>query len=251
MRKREAYILGGVIVLAIVAGSLLGVKSFAQNILSSVADLGIGIFIAFYLVDRISSRERRARWQHVRAITYDSIEAICGEMAFQFQIDLMTDQWESSPDDRPPIEKELYENFNDLKHGIIARITEISKVSEVTSGYGEFYQYELSRASSQNLYGSLAPMTEQLFLYSFPRILELDEAPNLIQAFIAVENTYREWASTIDLIEGWGAPEEFAWEQVAAFCGDVSNLLKAIYEARRSETTVETSSDLNRRDGSS
>src|SRR5215469_6114315 len=85
MRKREIYLLTAILAGILALGFTVNVGSFADNVLASAADIIVGVFIAFYLIDRISRRERARKWERVKLLTYHSIESVCDLIMFTFQ----------------------------------------------------------------------------------------------------------------------------------------------------------------------
>lgn len=261
LHKREIYALIGVIGTVLSLGLILDAKSFATNLLASFVDIGIGVFVAFYLVDRITKRERRMKWARVRDITYDSVEAICHRIGDEIERELSICRpvvsQKPSPKEGPGEQRALHQFFFDYETEITRATEQLGKaeitvvVDESIKPASEAYDpgspfvraanqdiadqindRMLNRASSRELYESVAPYTEQLFLHIYPRIIELDEDTELVRALIAIDSIYLQWSSTIELIEEWGAPEEFAWGDAASFCGCIGTMLKAIHAAR-------------------
>lgn len=218
MRRREIYILSAILGCVLILGFVINFESFAENMLSSAADLIVGIFIAFYLIDRISRRERARKWEHVKILSYHSIEATCDLIMFTF----MTESgviWDTSPyapeTTTSPERKTLYENFLDLGEEISTRSDERSD-------------------SSYRLLAAVRPYFEKLSLSIFPRVLELDEQTELISSLIDVDSAYQEWDANVDTIEGdWGMPESFAWKAAAKFCTRIGEMLKITHLAQR------------------
>lgn len=212
MRRREIYILSAILGCILILGFVINSESFAESLLSSAADLIVGVFIAFYLIDRISRRERTLKWEHVKMLSYHSIEATCDLIMTAFLIDSGI-RWDATAitSDR----KILYETFLDLGE-------EISRRSDESSN------------SSYALLSAVRPYFEKLSLSIFPRILELDEQTELISSFIDVDSAYQEWSTNVDTIEGdWGMPEHFAWEAAAKFCTRIGAMLKITHLAQR------------------
>ena len=281
MRKNEVCALAVIIGLALVVGLFLGPKAFAQNLLSSTVDIGVSIFIALYLIDRISQRERKRKWSRVRDVTYDSVESICGLIGDELERVLSIGRpirRSPRPDGRPlgslraaemragELNKQRfsYEYFEDHETEILRRIEELSKIervvevdeslqemaggpSEIWEGDGltvraateEFaakaYERMLNEASSRELYDAIIPYVQQLTLHIYPRVIELDEDAELTRALIALDSSHMDWSSTVDLVEEWGAPEKFAWESAAHFCGCAAAMLRIMHQARCAE----------------
>lgn len=84
MRRKEIYLLSAVLLAVLSTGFIADFASFVENVLASAADLIVGIFIAFYLIDRISRRERMRKWEHVKMLSYHSIDAVCERIMFIF-----------------------------------------------------------------------------------------------------------------------------------------------------------------------
>jgi hypothetical protein len=245
-------------------GFAVDAKSFASNALASAADVIASVFIALYLVDRISRRERRQKWQRVKKLSYHSIEAICDLIMFAFSTAPGCAALASSPNSETatPEQKPQYVMFSDLGKKIMQEINGLCHMDPIVVdptikdlGLGpnisvehwkdgvitvsdekrasERYQEMVHEISSQILLAEVAPHLEKLSINVFPRILELDENAELISSFIETESAFQDWSSNVDTIEGdWGMPEEFAWEAAAKFCENVSIMLKVIYDER-------------------
>lgn len=255
--------LSALLVIFIGAGFAIDAKSFVSNALASAADVIVSVFIAFYLVDRISRRERLMKWEKVKSLSYRAIESTCDLIMFTFQIGppLLATPTASQEESTPPRQKPLYERFLNLAEEITQRTPELSGMETIVfdssirePGWPQSTSFErredgiitvsdeeaassrreqmMHDISSQNLISRIGPDFEKLSLSIFPRILELDEETELITSFMEVESAYQVWLSNVDLIEGdWGMPEEFAWEAAAKFCEKMSTMLKIIYTA--------------------
>jgi hypothetical protein len=282
VRRQEIIILLFLLAAILSAGFIANAGSFASNALASAADLIVGIFIAFYLVDRISRRERAVKWQKVKDLSYRAVEATCDLMMFAFDTTPPTSVRLRPSDGKPkPQSQTRYESFLALGGQIILNIEELYRTDPIVVDpslrepdlpkdvtvevfrdgvlkvsnerrAAERHRAQLHEVSSQTLIMEVTPHFEKLSLYIFPRILELDENQELISSFLEVESAYRDWTSAVDTIEGdWGLPEEYAWRAVAVFCEKVGEMLKIIHlDQRKSdrpleETVSETMSDAN------
>ena len=268
MRKREVCLLAAILIGILALGFTVTMGSFGDNLLASAADVIVGIFIAFYLVDRISRRERARKWERVKLLTYHSIESACDLMMFTFRT--MTgsgmgmnleeaktyletkndsDGARATPSSRP---RPQYKTFLELSEKIGKELDNPLDVrpivvdpqlrggnSETRDGvtYVSDEQHakrlrdtQMHVLSSQYLLSEIGPAFEKLSFHIFPRIFELDEQEELISSLIEVEAAFQEWESNVDTIEGdWGMPDEFAWEAAAQFCGRIGEMLKIIY----------------------
>jgi hypothetical protein len=262
MRKSEIYLLAGTLIGILALGFFVNVGSFGQNLLASAADIIVGIFIAFYLIDRISLRERARKWERVKHLTYRSIESASDLIMFTFRTQTYVGLGMNAETAKPsPSSKQryLYEHFlqlsevirNELdeplnnqiivvdpqrfKHSSSSRYSVSEMRGRVTYVPSErdarqIREENLHKHSSSYLLRSVRPDFEKLSFHIFPRIFELDEQEELISSLIEVEAAFQEWESTVDTIEGdWGMPDQFAWDAVAGFCKEMGKLLKVIY----------------------
>jgi hypothetical protein len=259
MRKREIGLLLAILASLLAVGFTVNVGSFADNILASAADIVVGIFIAFYLIDRISRRERARKWERVKALTYRAIESACDLIMFTFRTETSTGMGKdlefvkASPSSKQRLQYEAFlelakEIRNELDKPFAAppivvdpRLREQypAPVSESRDGviyvaderharkYREEQQHKIS---SQHLLSLVTANFEKLSFHIFPRIFELDEQEELITSLIEVESAFQEWESIVDTIEGdWGMPDEYAWSAVGQFCQRIGEMLRVIY----------------------
>jgi hypothetical protein len=252
--KRELSSLLAILASVLIAGFTISPLSFGENILSSVADLIVGILIAFYLIDRISRREKSRRWQRIERLSYRSIESTCELIKWAIITDCVIPL--SSDSDISATRIPQYIQFLDLAKQIGRDADKLStgdqiivdprvqtpgqagsvasSVNGITRASDERLARILSdqqshRISSQQLLCTVKPYFDNLSLTIFPRIFELGEETELIASCIEVEAAYQEWISTVDTIEGdWGMPENYAWEAVAELCTRLSNMLRVI-----------------------
>jgi hypothetical protein len=266
MRLREMGILIAILAAILILGFTVNVGSFADNLLASAADIIVGIFIAFYLIDWISRREKTRRWERVKILTYHSIESSCDRIMFAFQTE--TDiSWEANPYTQEamdaPEQNPQYKSFLKLGEEVARRVDELShmnpivvdpqmrhsnlpghiSVSETREGVtivpdkrhaDQLRHEQLHGISSQYLLRAVTPHFEKLSLNIFPRIFELGEQEELASSFIAAESAFQDWETNVDTIEGdWGMPEHYAWDAAAQFCTRIGEMLKVIYLAER------------------
>lgn len=258
MRKREISLLLAILASILAVGFTLNIGSFADNILASGADIIVGIFIAFFLIDRISRRERARKWERVKALTYHSIESVCDLIMFTFLTETSTGMeicLEAAKTSPPTKQRPQYEAFlklgnkirNELDKPSTApsiivdtRLRERYPVPHLEMRDGAIYvpdeqragQYreQLHKISSQLLLSAVSPNFEKLSFHIFPRIFELDEQEELITSLIELESAFQEWESIVDTIEGgWGMPDEYAWEAVGQFCQRIGEMLRVIH----------------------
>lgn len=264
MKRTEILGLLAILAAIISLGFAINAASFAENGLASVAGLIAGIFVAFYLIDRISRRERQRRWERVKKLSYRSIESMCDRIMFAFltesgvtwQTERRTldsldpsssrDESESQYESFLHFSTEIDERGEALYTGnpIVVdprlRVTGFEgSVSETRNGITrvsderharDLREEQLHIASSQQLLRAVIPHFEKLSLAIFPRIFELDEQEDLISGFIQVESAYHKWEETVDIIEGsWGMPESYAWGAVAEFCEKIAMMLRIIH----------------------
>jgi hypothetical protein len=268
MHRREICLLTVILIGILALGFTVTMGSFADNLLASAADVIVGIFIALYLVDRISRRERACKWERVKLLTYHSIESACDLMIFTFQtmtssgMDMSLNETKkyvetkkgpdgaratSSPRPRPQYKAflELSEKIgNELDSPLDVRPIVVDPQlrggnSETRGGVtyvsdeehaSRLRDTQMHVLSSQYLLSEITPSFEKLSFHIFPRIFELDEQEGLISSLIEVEAAFQEWENNVDAIEGdWGMPEEFAWKAAAQFCDRIGEMLKIIY----------------------
>jgi hypothetical protein len=260
MRRTEIYILAGVLTLILTLGLTTNLESFADNMLASSADLILSVFVAFYIVDRITRRERKLKWQRVKALCYRSIESIADLIMFALEtypgIDMRPAPSASHRKERGEPTRLLHQAFLSLAEEITRNVDDIctgdyivvdptsipGRASAMMKGrtttvrsqeYADRLREEQQhRVSSATLLSAVQEHFEKLSLYIFPRIMELDEQEDLVASFMDVESAYQEWTSTVDIIEGdWGMPEQYAWGAVAEFCARMGAMLKIVHFA--------------------
>jgi len=249
-----------------VLGFTVNVGSFADNLLASAADIIVGIFIAFYLVDYVSRREKSRKWDRVKTLTYKSIESVCERIMFALITETRSSA-KSAPYAQGQPEHPWYENFYKLSEAISNNINELTHVDTIVidhkirkahlpseilvahSQHGvtvasneafakQLHDEALHRASSQYLLLEVTPHIEKLSLNILPRILELGEQEDLVSSFIDVESAFQDWETNVEMIEGdWGMPEDFAWQAVAQFCAQMGEMLKIVYLDQRQGAT--------------
>lgn len=261
MRTREIVALVAVLFAALSVGLITNPASFGENLLASICDLVLGIFIALYLINRVMNRERHGRWQRVRMLSYRSIASQCELIYFAFMGEsgraLGSRRATSDCEDGPTEPLPLSRSFHLLAEEITARSQELATpntivfdpalareyphaasyaegqggVTRVSTRRGaeDLRREELQASSSQFLLANVSPHFENLAVGVFPRILELDEESELVSSFIEVESAYRDWSSNVATIEGdWGMPEKFGWDAAAQFCDGMSTMLRLI-----------------------
>jgi hypothetical protein len=246
VRAREAFILLGILLVAIAAGLITNPGSFGEDLTASICDLVLGIFITLFILDRITQRERHEKWQRVRKLSYRSIESQCDSILFAFidcpsvTFDLHTTDESRLPRPLDDVFRSLAEELAAIAHNLADPNEELSPIAWPKSIDGASVSEQMHVASSQYLLDFVTPKFENLSLNVLPRIIELGEDDELIAAFIEVESAYRDWSGNVEVIEGgWGMPDEYAWNAAAKFCNSISSMLRIVIAPSDSDDKIE------------
>jgi hypothetical protein len=216
MRSREPLIVLSLIGLApAVAGLIFDVEGFLAHVLAGVSSLILGAVLAVVLIDQLLQQRRREQWQTVR----DAIRrAICEgvvDMATSFALVVADGEQflglvgpEDDPLPRPQI---------------AAALRKLVVDSEANREYLA-KELEPDTASSRALYEQVAPTIAQFGATMTTRVIALGDEPQLVESLLALERAEHQWKSWVETVEGWGAPDAYAWQQATNTLRAAGNL---------------------------
>jgi hypothetical protein len=261
--RRALFIVVIVVVALVGAGLLISPQSFAENLLAESVGVVVSVVIALALVERLLERERARQWQDVRALVLRAIWAHIADFAFECALTIprldagVEDDYRllSTHDFEMPtaesaaalerLRKRLQNEAMNLmaaptSHRIVVRSEDTQELSGVVyrpdgvvivpdekTGDDVHGRY-LDQASSRELYDAASPHLNPLRDVMTPRVLQSGRDLELVELLILVETAHRHWASALEMIDGWGAPETFGWEAVDEVVTSLVNLTRRL-----------------------
>jgi hypothetical protein len=205
MRRRTAAVLLGIIASAIVPGLLLDPQPFIENLLAETAGAAASILVGLMLVERLIQRQRSRQWERVRLQTVRAILAHIMDIGLEYYMVL--------PVSIRQEEQEFMYYFYELDLPSEEAAQGLARISKHVLGQKE----ELVPLSSRDFHEHISPHIHQLRDVLTPRVLELNDDPNLVEVLMDVETAERSWIYHLGLENRFGAPEEFGWESSAGF----------------------------------
>jgi len=101
------------------------------------------------------------------------------------------------------------------------------------------HKASLDFASSRTMYLKASPHVQQLRDVLIARVLQFHDDPALAERLIEIETVEREWLANLEMIEDWGAPEEFGWESAAKLLNASAKVVEQLAKNVREQQTVD------------
>jgi hypothetical protein len=227
------------------AGILLGGVGFINNLVAEIVGIPASVVIAVALVDRMSTKRRQQEWRTIRLVTTRSIGRHLSDIFFSAStllllipyddvipqpatlgddLRLVADKIGSDHDKlseprtvvlRDPTDPDASFGYGERisttehRNGVIYVSDENARSSEVLR--------ELNKCSSRELYKGIRGDFSYLTDVLTPRVLQLGDDVKLGELLIQLQDRERDWAGTIDMVDGWGLPEHYAWSAAEGF----------------------------------
>jgi len=243
------------------AGLLMSPDSFAENLLAESVGVLVSVVIAVALVERLLERERARQWKDVRALVLRAIWAHIADFAFECVLTipkldagveedyrlLSTDGLDVPTAESTRALERLRKRVIDESKNLIGASTSsdiIVRRQEAPVEHGvvhgpdgtvtvpnertraEVHRRFRDEASSRELYEAASSHLYPLRDVMTPRVLQSGRDLELVGLLILIEAAHRRWASALEMIEGWGAPETFGWEAVDEVMKSLVNLTR-------------------------
>jgi len=223
--RRVVIQLGAVAALFIVIGFVVSPDGFAGNLIAEAVGILVAVAVALTLAEDLARKRRREDWARVRRQT---LRSLCGYIE-----DLSFDFWMSLPDepidirtnahwvDYPSSEEvdKACAGLRDLEERVVAEIPVLAA------------QPDLRASSSRLLFEEVKQDLFAIRDVLAPRVMSLDEDPQLSQLLGDLEEATRRWSLVLPAIEEWGVRDEDGWKEAIS----VFRCARAVYEkaARR------------------
>jgi hypothetical protein len=213
MRRITTAVLVSIVAVAIVPGLLLNPQPFIENLLAEVAGAAASILVGLTLVERLMQRQRARQWERVRLQTVRAILAHIMDIGLEYYMLL--------PVSIRQQEHEFIYCYYELELPSEEAAQGLARISKHVLGYKQ----ELAPLSSGGFHEHITPHIYQLRDVLTPRVLELNDDPNLVEALMEIETAERTWMYHLGLENRFGASEEFGWESSAGFLDSCSKVV--------------------------
>jgi hypothetical protein len=205
--QRTPALLGLAAVVGTVVGFVLAPDGFLGNLIAELVGILVGVALALTIAEELTRRRRREQWARVRRQTLRSLCGYIEDLALSFAmslpdapLDIRTNaHWVDYPSS---VEVEAAcEGFRDLERRLETDVPALSR------------QADLKRSSSRVLFDETNQKLLAIRDVLAPRILSLDEDPDLSRLLGDLEEAARRWGMVLPAIEDWGVPDGEGWEE--------------------------------------
>jgi hypothetical protein len=184
-------------------GLVVGPGEFATNLLVEFIGIAVSVLVAVALVERLLRRQRAQQWERVRAQTLRSIYATVTDIAAAFYLEVYSGAISDSVGD----ELALIHRSQWPTEDIADRLAELAE--HISANADEL------GSSTEVLHNDVGPAIRHMRDAVTPRVIEVAEDPTLVEKLVELEDAERRWAISLGVIDDWGAPETFGWEDSA------------------------------------
>jgi hypothetical protein len=206
MRRIVVFVLLAAIA-AIVLGFIVSPDGFLGNLLAELVGILVGVALALTIAEQLAQRRHREQWARVRRQTLRSLCGYIESIAFDFAmslpdqpLDVRTNaHWIDYPS-AAEVEA-ARKGLRDLED-LLARDADGMADSE-----------DLDAGSSKALFEETDHNLLAIRDVLAPRILTLDEDPDLSRLLGDLEEAERRWQMVIPAIEDWGISHKDGWAE--------------------------------------
>jgi len=192
-------------VIAIAVGFVVSPDGFVGNLIAELTGILVGVALALTIAEELSRRRHHEQWARVRRQTLRSLCGYIETVALDFAmalpeapLDVRTNaHWMDYP--QVAEVKAASEGLRDLEAQLKEKASELSD------------QADLSKSSSRTLFDETNQNLLAIRDVIAPRILMLDEDPDLSRLLGDLEEADRRWAMVLPAIEEWGVPDSEGW----------------------------------------
>lgn len=195
------------------SGFWLRLEGFLGNVLAELAGVTLSVLIAFTLVERLLLRQRREQWIGVSRAIRSAISSRVDSVACDFYCaDTLPDAWFLA---------DTAQEHAAVMEATAARLTTARERLAKHTVDDIATTRQLHRATRADLGFVRDVLT--------PRVVQLGDDAELVEALVALEEAERLWNQAIQLIyDNWGFPAELAWERAAGTLSAAARLYRLV-----------------------
>lgn len=194
-------------IIAVVVGFVASPDGFLGNLLAEVAGIFVGIALALTIAESLTRRRHHEQWARVRRQTLRSLCGYIESIAFDFAMSL-PDQPLDVRTNAHWIDYPSAAEVEGACRGLRSLEDQLSRDAEAMAN-----RSDLDESSSKSLLEETDANLLAIRDILAPRILSLDEDPNLSRLLGDLEEAERRWRMVISAIEEWGVLDKDGWAE--------------------------------------
>jgi hypothetical protein len=214
---RSIVVTVGLVSGAIIAGGFAaGLDGFGGNILAELAGIGLGFFVAFFVLERLLAAQRQAEWSGTRQASLRALRARLFDIALATYLHVDAAPGSILEADAGATD-ERADAFVALATYVQGRTEHFAKDPDDEAA--------TTRLLHTAIHDDVAHIRDVLV----PRFLALADDPALLELLLDLDEAEREWSrGVIAIYDDWGFPNELAWERAAAAIASAAALYRYV-----------------------